>query len=370
MNKMNKMKKSYFLSVLFSTISFVGISQITVTDADLLGVGDVIYLADDDNTIVNVGSAGQNQTWDFSNLQTDDSWDMSVVSPQATQFSASYPTADMCIVEQGDFIYCNKSSTSVNMLGVGDSVFQQPLILVPLPLSYGFSSSDGPTLILDSLIGGPSVNFLLASQGLSAALLTFGAAHIADSLSIQVEMTAQFNVDAEGILTLPVGSFDALRLKIERNTTPSISVYCIDTNGGANSGWYPLSFGGGSSTESFYQWYSNDVSTKFILSEVSLDSVGNPNTGITFLTNSINSLDNIEIDYINIFPIPTTYNVTITSESNEEVSAILLDINGREVKRFEFTNSITLNLSDLEKGTYLLNLKTNKDILTKKLIIE
>ena len=363
------MKKSYFLSVLFSTISFVVISQITVTDADLLGVGDIVYLADDESTIVNLASPGQNQTWDFSNLQTDDSWDMSVVSPQATQFSASYPTADMCIVEQGDFIYCNKSSTSVNMLGVGDSVFQHPLILVPLPLSYGFNSTDGPTLILDSLIGGPSVNLLLASQGLSAALLTFGAAHVADSLSIQVEMTAQFNVDAEGVMILPIGSFDALRLRVDRTTIPSIEVYCIDTNGGTNSGWYPVPFGS-TETESFYQWYSNDVSAKFILSEVSLDSIGNPETGITFLTNSINSLDNIEVNYINIFPIPSTYNVTITSESNEEVNAILSDINGREVKRFEFTNSITLNLSDLEKGTYLLNLKTNKDILTKKLIIE
>ena len=49
---LSKMKKSYLLSVFFSIISFVGISQITVTDADLIGVGDVIYLADDNNTIV------------------------------------------------------------------------------------------------------------------------------------------------------------------------------------------------------------------------------------------------------------------------------------------------------------------------------
>ena len=150
---------------------------------------------------------------------------------------------------------------------------------------------------------------------------------------------------------------------------PSIEVYCIDTNGGTNSAWYPLPFGG-AETESFYQWYSNDVSAKFILAEVSLDSVGNPETGISFLSTSINSLDNIQIDYINIFPIPTTYNVTITSENNEEVNAILSDINGREVKRFEFANSTTLNLSDLDKGTYLLNLKTKKGSVTKKIIID
>ena len=358
------------ITLLLAFTSVIAFSQITVTDADLLGVGDLIYLSNDESTMVNIGSAGQNQTWDFSALQTMDSWSMEVVDPTTTPFDQLYPNANLCIIDDGDFIYCNKSTSGVSMLGIGDSVAQQAAMLVPLPLSYSFTHTDGPILVIDSLIGGPTVNFLLTSQGLSAALLTFGAAHVADSLSIQLEMTTHFEVDGEGILILPMGNFDALRVKADRTTVPNISVYCIDTNGGINSGWYPLNFGGGSETESFYHWYSNDITSKFTLAEVFLDSIGNPEPGVSFLTTSINSLDNIAVSNINIFPIPSTYNITITSEINEEVNAILSDINGREVKRFAFTNSITLNLSDLEKGTYLLNLKTNKDILTKKLIIE
>ncbi|MBT6808448.1 MAG: T9SS type A sorting domain-containing protein [Flavobacteriales bacterium] len=357
------------ITLLLAFTSVIAFSQITVTDADLLGVGDIIYLADDESTIVNIGSAGQNQTWDFSALQSMDSWSMEVVDPTTTPFDQLYPNANLCIIDDGDFIYCNKSTSGVSMLGIGDSVYQQALTVIPLPLSYSFSYTEGPILVLDSLIGGPMVDLLLTSQGLSAALLTFGAAHVADSLSIKLEMTTSFNVDGEGVISIPMGSFDALRVMIERTTVTDISVYCIDTNGGANSDWYPVPFGN-PETEKSCQWFSNNINTKFALAEVILDSVGNPETGTTFLTTSINSLDNIEVSHINIFPIPSTYNVTITSESNEEVNAILSDINGREVKRFEFTNSITLNLSDLEKGTYLLNLKTNKDILTKKLIIE
>ena len=366
------MNKSYFLSVLFSTISFVGISQITVTDADLLGVGDVIYLADDDNTIVNVGSAGQNQTWDFSALQSNDSWMMEVVDPTTTPFDHLYPNANLCIIDDGDFIYCNKSSSSVSMLGIGDSVFQQGMAIISLPLSYSYTSTEGPLLVLDSLIGGPMVDFLLTSQGLSASLLTFGAAHVADSLSIEVESTTSFNVDAEGTMILPMGSFDALRVRIDRTITSSISVYCIDTTaGGLNSDWYPLSFGGGSETESFYHWYSNDASTKFTLAEVFLDSLGNLETGISFLTDAIiNSLDKLEIDYINIFPIPTTYNVTITSQRNEEVVANLSDINGRELMNFVFVNSTELDLSELDKGIYILHLNTKEGSISKKLIVE
>ena len=129
------MKKSYFLSVLFSTISFLGFSQITVTDVNLLEIGDVIYLADDDNTIVNIGSAGQNQTWDFSALQSNDSWMMEVVDPTTTPFDHLYPNANLCIIDDGDFIYCNKSSSSVSMLGIGDSVFQQGMAIISLPLN-------------------------------------------------------------------------------------------------------------------------------------------------------------------------------------------------------------------------------------------
>ena len=112
------------------------------------------------------------------------------------------------------------------------------------------------------------------------------------------------------------------------------------------------------------------MSAKFILAEVSLDSVGNPETGISFLSTSINSLDNIEIDYINIFPIPTTYNVTITSQRNEEVVATLSDINGRELMNFVFVNSTELDLSNLDKGIYILNLNTKEGSISKKLIIE
>ena len=364
--------KIRILTILLSVFSVFTFAQITVTDADLLEIGDVIYLANDDNTIVNVASAGQNQTWDFSTLQSTDSWSMEVVDPTTTPFDQLYPNANLCIIDDGDFIYCNKSSSSVSMLGIGDSVFQQGLPIITLPLSYSYTSTEGPLLVLDSLIGGPMVDFLLTSQGLSASLLTFGAAHVADSLSIEVESTTSFNVDAEGTMILPMGSFDALRVRIDRTITSSIAVYCIDTTaGGLNSDWYPLSFGGGSETESFYHWYSNDASTKFTLAEVFLDSLGNLETGISFLTDTIiNSLEKIEIDYINIFPIPTTYNLTITSQRNEEVVANLSDINGRDLMNFVFVNSTELDLSELDKGIYILNLNTKEGSISKKLIVE
>ena len=176
-------------------------------------------------------------------------------------------------------------------------------------------------------------------------------------------------------MNLPMGSFDALRVKIDRITEANINVYGIDTNGGTNSGWYPIPSNLipilEEINETSYHWYSNNTNTKFTLAEVIIDDLGNPETGISFVTDTIiNSLEKIEIDYINIFPIPTTYNVTITSERNEEVVANLSDINGRELMNFVFVNSTELDLSELNKGIYILNLNTKEGSISKKLIIE
>ena len=363
------MKKSIliFTILLMSKFSF---SQITVADVNLLDIGDVINLAEDDVTVVNIGNAGQNQTWDFSSLQETDTYKLSVLSVNGTPFDQLYQGANICIEDDGDFIYCNKSSSGISMLGIGDSVFQGSLMICPLPLSYGLSYTDGPSLLLDSIIGGPMVNVLLTSQGLSASLLTFGAAHVADSLSIQYEMTTVFNVDGEGSVILPIGSFDALRVEIDRTTISNINVYCIDTNSGTNSGWYSLPFGS-SEVERTYQWFSNDIQAKFILAEIALDTIGGSPNGVTYLTDgSTTNLDLKEVNNFNIYPIPSNYDITIESMSNKLVKAVLTDINGKDIIHFNFNKTHTINLDHLSKGTYLLKLNDGENSATKKVIIK
>ena len=55
---------------------------------------------------------------------------MEVVDPVITPFDQLYPNANLCIIDNGDFIYCNKNSGGVDMLGIGDSVAQQSIKLI------------------------------------------------------------------------------------------------------------------------------------------------------------------------------------------------------------------------------------------------
>ena len=58
-----------------------------------------------------------------------------------------------------------------------------------------------------------------------------------------------------------------------------------------------------------------------------MDSIGNPETGVSFITNSVNNLESLEIDNINIYQNPLSYFLSITSEDNDLVEVNLSDIN-------------------------------------------
>ena len=61
------MNKS-ILILTFSLFTFFSFSQITVTNADLMIVGDEFYLGKDDNPSIILGTPGGNKAWNFSFL--------------------------------------------------------------------------------------------------------------------------------------------------------------------------------------------------------------------------------------------------------------------------------------------------------------
>ena len=128
---MRKTKLLIIAMVFFGVKAFA--QPITVTDADLVGVGDIFYQASDTSGLgssINPGNTGPNQTWDFSSLQVQSTITHQCLSPNGTPHASSYPNANLCIEESGDYSYFNKSANKVEFLGEGDSAFQQPLVSI------------------------------------------------------------------------------------------------------------------------------------------------------------------------------------------------------------------------------------------------
>lgn len=362
------MKAKLFMTILsFMTINVF--SQITVTDNDIIDSGDMIYEALDSisGTSIQVGSAGAGQIWDFSNLQQNEVRTIEYLDPISTPFASIHPTSNICTNEDGEYQYFKKSLTSVEIVGVDDQEVLNPVVILPLPLTYPMQFSTGQVVVVDE-----SVENAFVSDSL-APFMTLGAAHTVDSVNVQLIVETDFNVDGYGDIILPMGTFPALRLSLININIQNFYLYCTDTILGTGSGWYPAPqqlFPSGTETDYAFQWWSNDPLVKFALVNIEVDEFGNNDGDIQFLTNNMTSVGENNDLYFSIFPVPATYNLTIESSENTIADLILRDINGKLVLENQFNNSTILSLDGIAKGSYYLTLKTENRLLTKKVIIE
>ena len=362
--------KTKLLATFLAFITINAFSQITVTDNDIVDVGDVINEAIDmtSGSAVQIGPSGANQTWDFSNLQQDDLNQIVYVDPSSTAFGSLHPTSNLCVQDDGEDIYMIKSSTAVEIVGFDDVPLLNPMLAFPLPLTYPMQFSTGPILVLNEI----EANSLFPDS--LAPVITTGIAHTIDSIKVQIIVESTYDVDGYGDVIIPMGTFPALRLYVIATNTQSVFVYCTDTiSGGANSGWYPVPpqlFPTDSGTDYFYQWWSNDPAVNFALVNIDVDEYGYNDGEVQFLTNNLSFIENKNDLQFRVFPIPATYSLIVEGGENIKTDLILRDINGKLILEDQFNASMSLSLDGVAKGIYYLNLKTENGELTKKVIVE
>ena len=372
------MIKKQLIFLFFVVLTGNVFAQITVTDADISSIGDVFYQAQDANpgTVINVGSTGLNQSWDFSSLQESSSNTVFFISPLGTSYENQYPDANLCMDDNGSLSYYNKTTTGVFLHGVGDTVFSSPALFYPLPLTYGLNISDGPIVVIDTAIFGPFLSSFIPPATVIA--LSNGLANRADTALIEITNTTDFSVDASGTLTTLLGTYDVLRLKRIQYTFSVLNVYCSDTVSGMGA-WInnvpfssiPILAGFSNDEQEIkYEWITDDASVKFLLAEIIVDSLDNIINGVSFQTTAPSSIAENNQDMFNVFPVPTTDFVTIELLNNKQVFVQLVDVSGKVVLEESLRNTTQLDMSVFAKGIYYLFLKTGKKSITKKIIIK
>ena len=72
-----------------------------------------------------------------------------------------------------------------------------------------------------------------------------------------------------------------------------------------------------------------------------------------------------------IYPVPANDRITVDTKNNITESITLVDLTGKVIKSFEVnTNLNDIDVSNFAKGTYILQVKTDKGQLNKKIIID
>jgi predicted peptidase len=73
---------------------------------------------------------------------------------------------------------------------------------------------------------------------------------------------------------------------------------------------------------------------------------------------------------IKVFPIPSTYQLNIEANSTNLAAYKMYDINGNLILENTFTKNTKVDLNNMAKGIYLLDISTKKGRITKKIIVE
>lgn len=357
--------KTKLFTIVLAFISVNALAQITVTDSDIISVGDIFYQAVDSmpSNSITVGNSGANQTWDFSSLQDMEVDIIEVISPAGTPYENIHPDANICVEMDGDLLYLDKTSSGVEMVGFVDLPVN--VLMIPLPLTYNLIYQDGPNTIMDSVL----VNIGLFDNSLAPVISLNPLHDQIDSLKINATITSNFNVDAWGNVTIPLGSYDALRLKVEEATTTQFSVYC--SAGGLAGGWFSAETFFPIETEiaNRYQWWSNNPMFNFMLAELEVDSLGDVEF-VTFLTeNQTTAVNDLLSNSVSVFPNPTSDKIIVNTDLNN-CNYELVDVKGSVITSDNFNYNTEIDLSKNAKGIYFLNLKSQNEIITKKIIIE
>jgi len=241
------------------------------------------------------------------------------------------------------------------------------MLFLPLPLTYGLTYLDGPNTIMDS-----SMENMFIPDSLAPFISLSPLLDKIDSLNIKITLTNNFNVDAWGDVTIPIGTYASLRINAEETTATSWSAYCSNS-GGLGGGWYAVPqqlLPGETETVNHYQWWTNDASVKFIVADLEVDSAGNV-IAASFLTiPQTSAVTELPEDAITIFPIPTIYQLNIEANFTDLATYKMYNMHGDLILENTFTKNTKVDLNNIAKGTYLLNVSNEKGSITKKIIVE
>lgn len=332
------MKKPLLFTALSTLILGLN-AQITITNSNFLDVGEVFTQATDTVRVFSNIPSGANQTWNFSSLIPHNLTTTTGKDPATLPSAINHPTANFAIQQENTndstLIYLNRTNSIIESVGAEFSglstKYINALTFLEFPATYGSTYID-----------------------LAYNEIYLGQSFVYDSLRIENITISNFEVDAWGTLTTPLGTLPVIRLykrEIVRSTT----------YGQLQGSWLEINY----SVDTSYRhtYFSNNPSTKFPVLEYNTDPTGTstPYSNVTYLSSTQTPLTinpTKEALKFMVFPNPTTDVVQLLSATPIE-QATLTDLNGKTVLSSTLNGNNTIQIGHLAQGTYTLSVLTN-----------
>lgn len=210
--------RQLFNTLLFLTISQLGLAQITVTSSTFPVAGDTLRYAIDNQPTVDAQSMymppGFNQTWDLSQLKVRILANQIFLPASTGKNVASFPGADLITTNGVTETYYNLTSTRLEIMGyAGTDPFGFNLKAI-YTLKPAFPERRAPMNFFD--INSFSTNIIqgFSVSELPPAVISYLPAGTAfDSIRIRMAISRISSINASGTLKLPFAQYEVLREK-------------------------------------------------------------------------------------------------------------------------------------------------------------
>jgi hypothetical protein len=184
-----------------------------------------------------------------------------------------------------------------------------------------------------------------------------------DSLKLSSRMNGSVNVDAENTLTLPSGTFQALReSKIESDSTAG-SLHTLSNQ------WMPMQYEGEDTTYTF-EW--DILKDNVMITALKLEYDNKKGlTSIFWYTNEAPvSINTSKMNEISIYPTFANDKLFISTNGQNGLKAEIFDVTGRNVIKADIVSGC-LNIQQLKTGVYFCKLlNSNNQVLTTEKFIK
>jgi hypothetical protein len=331
-------------------------AQIVLGNQSFPAAGDTLSYALDTAPEISLSPPGENQIWDYSNLENTFESEEIYLDASAGMASDSFPNADLVLIvgENNERYFTVEENCIEEISLIGNNIISDFLMVSPkyqdppkvrrAPISYGDIFSD------DIRFG-----IALDSEEIPDTLLEL-LPFTPDSVRISFNSTVNDTVDSWGTLHLPGESFEALRIKSNTTIEFILELKLFI--------WIPINLSQIEGVDSLlntlpqntYRFVGNDA--KEILATINMDadeqilSVQYKNSPIT------SGNENFEIlNQIKIFPNPAFDKITIFLENQASISQIrILNIHGKEYlnDHLLYKSNIDLNISSFPAGLYFI----------------
>ncbi|TCI94299.1 T9SS type A sorting domain-containing protein [Tenacibaculum sp. M341] len=342
------MKQNVWIFLLF--LNFYSFSQITLKQHNFVSIGDTIieYYTRFPKVNIDIGEAGENKTWDFSNLNTSKRDTIQFVDPKKTPFAEDFPNANIALYSNNIYeawMFMNNSNSELKTIGSGVFVNNKKRIenrnvtTIRYPFNYLDTSNnkkEEETILLKTKKG-------------------------TDSIKRKRVFKHNTTVDAWGDIILPTGTFLSLRLKHEVNVID----YFYKKR---KKEWHLLGKLKGSSNI-LYQWWTDDKETKHPVAQVVMDESHKKPIIIKFLP----AIPFSEImgkkgnNKLIVYPNPATEKIFINLKQETESYITIYSINGkiiRNIKTKSYKTEIAIN--ELPVGIFFIINRNKRGVVLGK----